>query len=138
MFVFLLIASSIRGRAADMTIQDFMDLLPNAWNSAPTSFSTAYSPCLDAIVVNYRAAGCNLIAQDPEKLGAGSVGLICVQPQVSNGYTQNEHVVFHTLVHDVQDFEGWDVFCVDPHITVYIPEPSNTKWRSSVRAPRER
>ena len=108
-------------------INSFMELLPAAWSTASESYSTAFSPCLDGLVVNFRAAGCQLIADDPEVLGKGSVGLICVAPKVQTAYSLNEHVIFTTATHDVQDFHGWDVFCVDPNITMYIPEKLKLK-----------
>ena len=123
----LLIASA---HADPVTIADFLEVLPTSWATAPANFESAYSPCLDAIIVNYRASGCKMIAQDEKKLGAGSVGLICVAPERYYGYAENEHVIFYTGKHSVQDFPGWDVFCVDPNITVYIPEPSNKKWET--------
>jgi hypothetical protein len=126
--VLALLAST--ARADNVTIADFVDLLPAAWSTAPASYATAYSPCLDAIIINYRSSGCKMIAQDDRKLGPGSVGLICVAPEKYNGYAENEHVIFYTDKHTVQDFPGWDIFCVDPNITSYIPEPSNKKWET--------
>ena len=110
-----------------ITIDDFIVKMKESWRTAPSSFSTSYSPCLDALILNYRAAGCKVIAQDPEKLGDGSVGLVCTMPEVSNGWTTNEHVIFYTRTHEVTDFRGWDVFCVDPNVTMYIPEPNKAK-----------
>lgn len=108
-------------------IKDFVRYMTKAWEFAPRDFVTAYSPCLDAVIVNYKSAGCELIAQDPEKLGPGSVGLVCVAPVIDSGYTRNEHVIFHTQTHEATEFAGWDIFCVDPHITMYIPEPVKSR-----------
>jgi len=108
-------------------INEFMELLPAAWSTATVSYSTALSPCLDGLVVNFKAAGCQLIADNPEVLGKGSVGLICVAPTVETAYSLNEHVIFATLTHSVKNFPGWDAFCVDPNITMYIPEKLKLK-----------
>ena len=108
-------------------IGDFIRYMTNSWEFAQRDFNTSYSPCLDALIVNFKSSGCEVIAQDPERLGKGSVGLVCTSPVVENGYTRNEHVIFYTPKHDMQDFSGWDMFCVDPHITMYIPEPSKAR-----------
>lgn len=109
--------------AASTTIGDLVKYMTASWPTAPEHFRTAYSPCLDGLIVNFRSSGCAVIAQDPERLGPDSMGLICTAPTVSNGYTKNEHVIFATAQHDMRDFKGWDICCVDPNITMYIPEP---------------
>ena len=88
------------------------------------------------MIINYKSSGCELIAQNPEVLGPGSIGLICVAPVIENGYSQNEHTIFHTMTHDVADFPGWDVFCVDPHISMYIPEPKAKSSGTKPTGPR--
>ena len=107
-------------------INSFTKLIPPAWETAADDYVTALSPCLDGAIVNFRAVGCKLIAQDPEVLGKGSLGLVCVDPKVKNAYSLNEHVIFTTSTHNVTNFKGWDVFCVDPNITMYIPEKLRT------------
>lgn len=113
--------------ASAASIEDFTALMTSAWRTAPADYSTTFSPCLDGLVVNFRVAGCKVIAQDPDKLGEGSMGLVCTAPTKLNGWSTNEHVIFYTRTHDVTDFPGWDVFCVDPNITMYIPEPKRAK-----------
>jgi hypothetical protein len=110
------------GIAQAASVESFTELMRTSWATAPSSYSTTFSPCLDGLVVNFRTAGCKVIAEDPDKLGEGSVGLVCTAPTKLNGWTRNEHVIFSTATHSVQDFPGWDVFCVDPNITMYIPE----------------
>lgn len=117
-----MIALLLASIASAASVEDFTELMVGAWRTAPSVYSTTFSPCLDGLVVNFRAAGCKVIAQDPEKLGEGSMGLVCTAPTKLNGWSQNEHVIFPTATHSVQDFPGWDVFCVDPNITMYIPE----------------
>lgn len=104
-------------------INDFIRYMAKSWEFSQRDFATTYSPCLDGLVVNFKSSGCEVIAQDPEALGKGSVGLVCTAPVLDNGYTRNKHVIFHTQDHDMRDFPGWDIFCVDPNITMYIPEP---------------
>ena len=104
-------------------IRDYTDLLPEAWKSAPTSFSTTYSPCLDGLIVNFRSNGCKSIAQSPRKIGKDSVGLMCMNPDVKNGWTTIEHAIVPTESSSMRDIPGWDFICVDPNITMYIPEP---------------
>jgi hypothetical protein len=125
----MILALLLARPALAFDIDSFIKLLPAAWSTASVSYSTAFSPCLDGVVVNFKAAGCQLIADDPEVLGKGSVGLICVAPKVETAYSLNEHVIFTTATHDVKDFPGWDVFCVDPNITMYIPEKLKLKGK---------
>lgn len=114
----LLIATA----SAKDTVNTFAKLIPAAWDSATEDYTTAYSPCLDGVIVNFRAAGCKTIAQDPDVMGKGSVGLVCVAPIKKNGYSLNEHAIIYTETNRVIEFPMWDVLCVDPNITVYIPE----------------
>lgn len=118
---------SLLGLAQAASINDFIRTMTTSWSTAPDDFTTSYSPCLDALIVNFRSAGCKVIAQDPDRLGEGSMGLVCTAPRKLNGWTSNEHVIFYTRSHDVTDFPGWDSFCVDPNITMYIPERKRTK-----------
>ena len=118
---------SLLGLAQAAPIDDFVRMMTTSWSTAPDDFTTSYSPCLDALIVNFRSAGCKVIAQDPDRLGDDSMGLVCTAPRKLNGWTSNEHVIFYTKSHDVTDFKGWDVFCVDPNITMYIPEKKRTK-----------
>ena len=118
----LTLLSLLTSAANAFTVKDFARYATNSWEFAQRDFVTAYSPCLDAVVVNFKSSGCQMIAQDPERLGPGSIGLVCVAPAVENGYSQNEHVIFYTMKHDVTEFRGWNVFCVDPHITMYVPD----------------
>jgi len=108
--------------ASAANVEHFTELMVGAWRTAPSGSSTTFSPCLDGLIVNFKGAGCKVIAQDPDKLGEGSMGLVCTAPTKLNGWSQNEHVIFTTASHSVQDFAGWDTFCVDPNITMYIPE----------------
>jgi hypothetical protein len=89
--------------ASAANVEDFAELMVGAWRTAPSGYSTTFSPCLDGLIVNFKGAGCTA----PTKL---------------NGWSQNEHVIFTTASHSVQDFAGWDTFCVDPNITMYVPE----------------
>ena len=115
-------------------INEFIDLMTASWRSAPTTFSTTYSPCLDGLVVNFRINGCKVIAQNPERLGEDTVGLVCVDPEIRNGWTTIEHVIIPTQSVNMQEFSGWDFLCADPNITMYIPEPPPRKSSPS-RAP---
>jgi len=110
-----------------LEVEDFVKTMTQAWATAPETYTTSYSPCLDALVVNFRASGCDVIAQDPDTLGPGSMGLVCVMPEKANGWSTNKHVIFYTRTHDTQDYKGWDVFCVDPNITMYIPERTSKR-----------
>ena len=101
-------------------IQDFLPEINSAWSTATQSFDTTLSPCLDGLVLNFRAAGCKMIATNEGALGSGSVGLICVSPTVENGWSLNEHVIFHTPNFEIAEFKGWNMFCVDANISMYV------------------
>ena len=118
------IALLLSSTAQATDVNSFVRHASKAWATAPMHYYTAYSPCLDGLIVNFRSAGCSVSAEDPERLGKGSVGLVCTAPVVDNAYSRNEYVIFHTMTHDVASFPGWNIFCVDPNITMYLPDQS--------------
>jgi|LauGreDrversion4_2_1035121.scaffolds.fasta_scaffold02610_23 hypothetical protein len=106
------------------TVDDFAGYADRSLAQGTARFATTYSPCLDALVVNFSIAGCDSISRSVGVLGVGSIGLSCVgmDERGINGWTLNEHAIFYTRTHTPTDIPGWDVFCFDPHITMYIPE----------------
>ena len=95
--------------------------VPKAIASSDKEFKTTFSPCLDALAVNFAAAGCSA-SYSKEPVGAGSVGIECVGATTVNGWTLNPvaAVLTRTSSPDV-DLPSWVMFCVDPNISLYIP-----------------
>ena len=93
-----------------------------AWETTHKDFSTTRSPCLDALLVNFKAAGCK--GYDLSRVSAvpDGVAFSCRDPETLNGWTLNPHVVTHTKDDMNIDISGWDIFCFDPTTIVFIPE----------------
>ncbi len=124
-----LINVSVAG--SGVTTSTFVKKAEATWPTTHKDFVTTRSPCLDALLLNFKAAGCRGYDLDRSTPIPDGVGFSCKDPKILNGWTLNEHVIAHTLPEMEVEFKGWDVFCFDPNVIVFIME--NPKFADSAK-----
>jgi hypothetical protein len=87
------------------------------------AFETTNSPCMDAMIVNMMANGCENIIEADEYLDDGySTVYFCSEHQTQSEWNTSK---FHVVGYDMYEmtsyiFMDWAPFCSDIHVMMFI------------------